>query len=173
MTPLRSWVCVAVVCVAATVRAQPTESIVLASPEAVFQSALDDALAPAGIAVIAAGNVPPPSLAALSAASRELADRAHATATVWLIEGAGEATLVTYDRERDRLLVRQLPYALPLSATQAAEAARTARTMLRALRVTPDVDQPPPLVEDAPAIRETVVVPVRPALAASAVLGVR
>jgi hypothetical protein len=179
---LRIAICAAVVSLAATVWAQvpgedaptPKESIMFAGSDRVFQAALADAFAPAGMAVVAAGNVPAPSLADLSAASRALADRAHATATVWLIAGpAREATLVTYDRERDRVLVRQLPYVVPLSPTQAAEAARTARTMLRALRVTPDVDQPPPLVEDAPAIRKTVSTRDRPELAASAVFGVR
>ena len=150
------------------------ESIALAASDPVFAAALDEALAPAGMAVIAAGDVPAPSIAGLSTASRELADRLHATATVWLIEAPPGATLVTYDRERDRVLVRELPYALPLSAPQAAEAARTARTMLRALRVTPDVDQPPPLAVDAPAIRETVVVRDAPQrLSASAIFGVR
>jgi hypothetical protein len=158
---------------AAVPRAQPVESIVLAGSDVVFQSALGDALAPAGMSVVGAGDVPAPELAALGAASRELADRAHATATVWLIASGHEATLVTYDRERDRVLVRQLPFGLPLSPTQAAEAARTARTMLRALRVTPDVDQAPPHVEDAPAIRDTAVVRERPSLAASGTVGIR
>jgi len=164
---------VVVVMVATNASADPAEAIVLATSDAVFQDALGDALAAGGISVVPAGDVPAPSLAALSTASRELADRVHATATVWLIASPGGATLVAYDRERDRILVRQLPYPTPLAPLQAAEAARTARTMLRALRVTPDVDQQPPLVEDAPAIRDTVITRERPLLAASALVGIR
>jgi hypothetical protein len=155
--------------------AQPApEWIVVSAEDPAFRSALVEALAPAGMSVIVVADQPAPSVGELSGASRSLADREHATATVWLTPAAPGATLVTYDRERDRLLVRELPYQLPLSAFQAAEAARTARTMLRALRVTPDVDQPPPLAVDAPAIRD--VAPVlrdRPMFAASAMLGVR
>ena len=164
----------AVVAVSIPAAADPApESIALAAADPAFGAALDDALAPAGMAVIPAGEIPAPSIASLSTASRELADRLHSTATVWLIAAPTGATLVTYDRERDRLLVRELPYTLPLSAPQAAEAARTARTMLRALRVTPDIDQPPPLAIDAPAIREIVAVRESTRLSEGAVLGMR
>lgn len=163
---------VVVAAFAAHAAAQPaTESIVLAGGDPELQIALSEALAPAGMTVIAVGVVPAPGIDTLSTAARGLADRQHATATVWLIAGAADtATLITYDRERDRLLVRALPYALPLDATHAAEVARTARTMLRALRVTPDIDQPPPRVEDAPGIRNA---SGEPLLAASAIVGVR
>jgi hypothetical protein len=53
---------------------------------------------------------------------------------VWLQPTGRGATLVTYDRQVDRFVVREVPYALPLTATQAAETARMVRTMLRALR---------------------------------------
>src|SRR5438046_1473341 len=137
---------------AARVTAQPApESIVLAGTDPELRIALAEALAPAGMSVIAVGAVPAPAVDALSTASRDLADHEHASATVWLLaSGGNSATLITYDRERDRVLVRELRYTLPLGPTQAAEVARAARTMLRALRVTPDVDQPPPRVEDAP-----------------------
>jgi hypothetical protein len=159
---------------AARVAAQPApESIVLAGADPELRIALAGALAPAGMSVIAVGPVPAPAVDALSTASRELADRAHASATVWLLASGGKSTLITYDRERDRVLVREMSYTLPLGPTQAAEVARAARTMLRALRVTPDVDQPPPRVEDAPAIRDIGAVRDTPLLAASAMFGVR
>ncbi len=158
----------------ARVMAQPvSETIVLAGSDPVFQAALDEAVAPAGLGVIRAQDVTAPSLGALSTASRELADRLHATATVWLIASPNGITLVTYDRERDRLLIRELPFALPLSPPHAAEAARIARTMLRALRTSVDVDQPPPRVEDAPAIRAAVAAPEQRRVAVSALVGGR
>ena len=171
---MRLLVTCVIACVAARVAAQPApEWIVVAADDPAFRGALVEALAPAGMTVIVVASQDAPSVAELSAASRALADREHASATVWLTPSETGATLVTYDRDRDRLLVRELPFPLPLSPFQAAEAARTARTMLRALRVTPDVDQPPPLEVDAPEIRATAPAGDRPMLAASAVLGVR
>jgi len=167
-------VALVIVCFAVRASAQPApEWIVVAADDPAFRSALALALGPAQMNVIVVANQPAPSVGELSAASRALADREHATATIWLTPAATGATLVTYDRDRDRLLVRELPFLLPLSPFQAAEAARTARTMLRALRVTPDVDQPPPLEADAPEIREAAPVRDRAMFAASAVLGVR
>ncbi len=112
-----------------------------------FRAALSDALAPAGMTVIEA-EATPPSLGDLPAGSRELADREHAAGTVWLIGSPNGSTLVAYDRAVDRVLVRELPYTLPLASTQAAEAARMTRTMLRALHAMPESEQqkpPPPL----------------------------
>ena len=173
-TVLRIVLATIVVLVARAVVAQPvSESIVLAGSDPVFQSALDEAVAPAGLGVIRASDVTAPSLGALSTASRELADRLHATATVWLISSPSGVTLVTYDRERDRLLIRELPFELPLSPTHAAEAARIARTMLRALRTSPDIDQPPPTVEEAPKLRAEVSAPSQHKLAVSALVGDR
>jgi hypothetical protein len=173
-TVLRIVLATIVVLVARAVLAQPvSESIVLAGSDPVFQSALDEAVAPAGLGVIRASDVTAPSLGALSTASRELADRLHATATVWLIASPSGVTLVTYDRERDRLLIRELRFDLPLSPTHAAEAARIARTMLRALRTSPDIDQPPPTVEDAPKLRAEVSAPSQRQLAVSALVGGR
>jgi len=171
---LRIPLAMAVVLAAAHAGAQPvTEAIALAGSDPVFQAALGDAVAPAGMGVIRAAEVAPPSLGGLSAASRELADRLHATATVWLLESPHGLTLVTYDRERDGLLIRELPFALPLSAEHAAEAARIARTMLRALRTSPDVDQPPPRVEEAPKLRAEVAAPIERRLAVAALVGGR
>ncbi|HEY0253389.1 MAG TPA: hypothetical protein VGC41_17765 [Kofleriaceae bacterium] len=156
------------------VTAQPAEeTIVLAGSDAVFKAALDEALAPAGMGVVRARDVTAPSIGALSTASRELADRLHATATVWLIGSGTNITLVTYDRERDRLLIRELAFHEPLSPPQAAEAARIARTMLRALRTSPDIDQLPPRVEDAPKIRENIASPEARRLAVGALVGGR
>lgn len=174
MPRLRIGLAMVVVLATARVMAQPvSESIVLAGSDPVFQAALDEAVAPAGFDVIRAQEVTAPSLGALSTASRELADRLHATATVWLIASPAGITLVTYDRERDRLLVRELPFTLPLLAPQAAEAARIARTMLRALRTSVDVDQPPPRVEDAPALRTAVAAPAPRRLGISTLVGGR
>jgi hypothetical protein len=174
MRALRSALAMVIVLAAARGMAQPaSEAIVLAGSDPVFQAALDEALAPAGLGVVRAGEVTAPSLGALATASRELADRLHATATVWLIASPAGITLVTYDRERDRLLVRELAFTLPLSPPHAAEAARIARTMLRALRTSVDVDQPPPRVEDAPAIRAAVAAPDQRRLGVSALVGGR
>ncbi len=129
----------------AVAAARDREPIALVTADAAFASALDDALVPAEIVSI--GAQPAPSAAELTTRSRELADEQRATATVWLLPAPHGAMLVAYDRSVDRLLVRELPYRLPLSAAQAAEAARMARTMLRALRVAAESDaEPEPVV---------------------------
>ncbi len=129
----------------AVAAARDREPIALVTADAAFASALDDALVPAEIVSI--GAQPAPSAAELTTRSRELADEQGATATVWLLPAPHGAMLVAYDRSVDRLLVRELPYRLPLSAAQAAEAARMARTMLRALRVAAESDaEPEPVV---------------------------
>ncbi len=125
----------------AVAAARDREPIALVTADAAFASALDDALVPAEIVSI--GAQPAPSAAELTTRSRELADEQRATATVWLLPAPHGAMLVAYDRSVDRLLVRELPYRLPLSAAQAAEAARMARTMLRALRVAAESDAEP------------------------------
>jgi hypothetical protein len=135
---------------ASVAEARSGEPIVVVGDDAAFAAALDDALLPAGLDVLGSGSVTAPSLAELPARSRELADREHASATVWLLPSPTGATLVAYDRGVDRLLVRELPYRLPLSAPQAAEAARMVRTMLRALRVAEEDQPPPPPVVSAP-----------------------
>jgi hypothetical protein len=133
--------------------AAPDEPIVLASGDDTFRAALSDALAPAGMLVVSVAEPPSPTIGDVASTSRELADGQRASATVWLVLAGDGATLVTYDREVDRVLVRSLPYRSPLTPTQAAEAARMARTMLRALRVTPDLNLPPPRAVDAAAVR--------------------
>ena len=147
--------------------ARPGEPIVVVSADPAFGTALDDALVPAGMAVVAVGDVAPPSIAELSAESRKLADREHATATVWLLPASAGSTLVTYDRGVDRVLVRELPYASPLSTTQAGEAARMVRTMLRALRTPETSDTPVATVKPAIVIAP----PPAPWLAASVGIG--
>lgn len=141
--------------------AEPHESIALASNDASFRTALTDAMAASAATVVPTDDAEPPSLADLTAGSRALADRVHATATVWLIAGPTGSTLVAYDRDVDRVLVRELPYALPLNRAQAAEAARVTRTMLRALRAMPESERPkviapppPPPELPPPAITE-------------------
>jgi hypothetical protein len=158
---------IALVLVVSTAMADAStgEPIVLINADAAFASALDDALVPAGMEVVSLGSLAAPSSAELTTRSRELADQQGAVATVWLMPAAAGATLVAYDRRVDRLLVRDLPYALPLSAPQAAEAARMVRTMLRALRVAKESEvAPPPPVVVPPA-------PPLPLLAASVGLG--
>ncbi len=134
------------------------EVVVVASSEATFRAALQDALAPTGMEVVAVGDEPP-SVAELSVTARAIADREHASSTVWLIAAADKTTLVAYDRDVDRVLVREVPYVIPLTAAQAAEIARMARTMLRALRVTPELDLPLPRVAEARVERSRVDVP--------------
>jgi hypothetical protein len=87
-----------------------------------------------GTGVTSIGDRPTPSLAELGPESRRLADAHHAIATVWILTNAAGATLVTYERTADRFVVREVPYKLPLDATQAAETARMVRVMLRAVR---------------------------------------
>jgi hypothetical protein len=107
-------------------------TIVLVAGDATFVEALRDALVTRRVQAI--GALPSPALAELATESRRIADKYDAIGTVWLSPASGGATIVTYDRTADRFLVRELAYALPLSPTQAAEAARMVRTMLRALR---------------------------------------
>lgn len=110
----------------------PDPTVVVVSADVAFEEALRDALVDRKVTRI--GPAANPALADLAAESRRLADVHHALSTVWLSPASTGATLVTYDRASDRFLVRELVYALPLTPTQAAEAARMVRTMLRALR---------------------------------------
>jgi hypothetical protein len=112
--------------------------VVVIGADAAFDEALSDTLV--DNRVVSAGQLPTPALGELTAESRRIADERGATATVWLSRAANGATLVTYERKTDRFLVRELPYAPPLSVTQAAEAARMVRTMLRALTAADDSD---------------------------------
>jgi hypothetical protein len=114
---------------------EASPSVVVIGGDPAFHEALGDTLVDNQI--IAAGQLPTPALGDLGAESRRVADERGAVATVWLSRATkattNGATLVTYDRTTDRFLVRELPYAPPLTATQGAEAARMVRTMLRAL----------------------------------------
>lgn len=134
--------------------APEADPIALATDDLAFRAAISDALAPSGMLVRLAPDTAPAQIADITAASREIADREHAAATVWFVFVAEGAMLIVYDRGVDRLLVRSLPYGAPLSAAQAAEAARMTRTMLRALRVTEPEPPHPDVV--APAIREPI-----------------
>jgi hypothetical protein len=128
--------CVALLALVARVNAN---TVVVSGGDEAFRSALADILVDADVVLVDDAT---PVLGELGLASRRLADDRGATAIVWLTATADGATLVTYDRTTDRFVVRELPFALPLAATQAAEAARMVRTMLRALRVE-DVAEPP------------------------------
>ncbi|MBA3818606.1 MAG: hypothetical protein H0X17_06910, partial [Deltaproteobacteria bacterium] len=134
-------VVLSVVALASPTLAEPATHVVVAGRDRVLAAALGDAFAPSGMTVVEVADAPPGSIAELAVASRALADREQARSVVWLIVDPGGATLVTYDREVDRVLVRTLPYAPPLTAARAAETARMARTMLRALQI-PDEPEP-------------------------------
>jgi hypothetical protein len=155
---VRRWIAFLVVAWAAPAAA---DSVALATSDPSFHRALSDALVTTGMTVVIASDAAPPALGELTAGSRALADREHATATVWLVAAASGSTLVAYDRGVDRVLVRELPYRVPLTASQAAEAARMTRTMLRALRVMPQ-SEPPKEVVTPPPHEPAVVVPVEP-----------
>ncbi|HUJ63707.1 MAG TPA: hypothetical protein VLX92_34645, partial [Kofleriaceae bacterium] len=107
----------AIVVLAAVSRAaaEPREIVVVIADDAAFQSALDAELAPAGITTRRI-EATPPTLTDIARVSRALADREHATATIWLVSAAGTTTLVAYDRDVDRMLVRALALAEPLDA---------------------------------------------------------
>ncbi|MDQ3369819.1 MAG: hypothetical protein M3680_30745, partial [Myxococcota bacterium] len=139
---MRVWLALLiVVALASPTLAGPATRVVVAGRDRVLAAALGDAFAPSGMTVIEVGDVPPRSIAELAVASRGVADREQARSVVWLIIDPGGATLVTYDRQVDRVLVRTLPYAPPLTAARAAETARMARTMVRALQI-PDEPEP-------------------------------
>jgi hypothetical protein len=139
---VRALVVAAIVALSPMAGADPAgEIVVVVGQDAQFAAALGDALAPAAITQT---HGEPPSLGDLPARSREIADRAQASATIWLVPSGAGTTLVSYDRGADRVLVRELPYAPPFTGAQAAEAARIVRTMLRALREAPEVDRGPP-----------------------------
>lgn len=110
------------------------DTIALVSGDAALHTALVDA----GNDVLDTSETAP-GVGDLAASSRAVADRLGATVTVWLIASASTTSLVTYDRVSDRVIVRELPYAPPLDAARATEAARIVRTMLRSMRA-PDVD---------------------------------
>jgi hypothetical protein len=144
---------IVVVAVGSSAIADPArDRVVVATGDAEFRSDLADALGPSDFSLVVVDE-PIPTLADVTRISRGLADREHATAAVWLVASPSGSTLVTYDRGVDRVLVRTLVFAPPLSPAQGAEAARMARTMLRALRVTPDINLPPPHPDEARAIR--------------------
>lgn len=138
---------------AAVARAAPPETVVIVSDDTGFAQAADEAFRAAGVLAVRVGDLAAPAIADLTSASRQLADGEHATAAVILVFGGEGATLIAYDRGVDRALMRVLPYRAPLGPRESAEAAHMARTMLRALRVTPELDLPLPHPQEALAIR--------------------
>jgi hypothetical protein len=121
------------------------DTLLVISDDPAFRSAVVTAVAPDQMSVRVA-DVPTPSLETIAQASRDASQREHADAAAWLLAAGQGATLIVYDRNVDRVLVRSLPYTGKLDAAQAAEAARITRTMLRALRVVDDAApaRPPP-----------------------------
>jgi hypothetical protein len=129
------------------------EMVVVVASDVTFRGALRNALAPAGMDIVVATDIAP-ALDQLSSAARHIAERESASSVVWLLSAEHQSTLVTYDRDVDRSLIRTIDYDAPLSAVEATEAARTARTMLRSLRLTPDLDLPLPTAADARVVRD-------------------
>jgi hypothetical protein len=135
--------------------AQSSERVAVSAHDPALIAALGDALAP--LQVTAVDDAAPTSIGDLTAASRRLVDREHTRAAIWLISDGGVTTLVAYDRGADRVLVRTVPYATPLDDAQAAVAARSARAMLRALRVDEEAEARPMIVGEGPVAPEPVV----------------
>lgn len=138
----------AVFAFAGAAAAEP-DRVVVATADRVLAGALTDAFAPAGLVVVQVADAAPASIGELATMSRTVAERERAAAVVWFVIDQDGATLVAYDHGVDRVLVRPLPYAPPLSAERAAETARAARTMLRALKLADEPDRPqrpPPVV---------------------------
>lgn len=145
-----------------TARAE-SQRVAVAASDRVLVTAIVDALAPQGMSVVEVADAPPSSVAELGATSRTVAERERASAVVWLIADAQGATLVAYDRDVDRVLVRPLPYGPPFTAVRAAETARAARTMLRALKIPDEPEpQPTPPVPTPPEIVTVVPLPSAP-----------
>ncbi len=153
-------IAIAIVIALTSVAQAEVDRVVVAASDRVLVSALGDAFAPSGTIVIAVSDTPPAAISELTTMSRTVAEREHAGAVVWLLVDQEGATLVAYDRKVDRVLVRPLPYAPPLSAAGAAETARAARTMLRALAIADEPERP--VVVVAPPDTATVTVPVAP-----------
>jgi hypothetical protein len=123
--------------------AQADGKIVAATADRALVTALTDAFAPIGMAIVEVADPPPAAIGELTALSRTIAEREQASGVVWLLVDREGATLVAYDREVDRVLVRPLRYGPPLSAEFAAETARAARTMLRALKLADEPERQP------------------------------
>jgi hypothetical protein len=134
----------AVVLFATQVAHAEPKRVVVATSDRALAGALGAALAPSGMDIVEVGDAPPAAINELSTLSRTVAERERARAVVWLLVDGESATLVAYDRDVDRVLVRPLPYAPPLSAARAAETARAARTMLRALKLSDEQERPAP-----------------------------
>jgi len=130
-------VALVILCSVAAVRAESDDSInfhiVLVGNDPELVDALKLVMEGRNTGVIAVGDRPSPSLAELGPESRRLADAYKAVATVWLSPTAAGATLVTYQRDVDRFVAREVPYKLPLDETQAFETARMVSVMLRSL----------------------------------------
>lgn len=152
----------------ASARVASAENVVVAGRDAALVAALGDALAPQQ--VIAVEDSAPTSVGALTGASRQLVARENAAAAIWLIHDGTITTLVAYDRDADRVLVRTVPYTPPLDDAQAAVTARSARAMLRALAVDEESSpQPAPIAVVVKPQTE----PATPQLATMAGLGAR
>jgi hypothetical protein len=132
--------------------AQHQETAVVVASDEAFRAALRDALTPTGMRLITMDDAAP-SIWEVSVVGRQIAEREHASCVVWLIATDQGSTIVAYDRDVDRVLIRNVAYSAPLTATKAAAAARTTRTMLRALRITPDLDEALPTAAAARVVR--------------------
>jgi hypothetical protein len=129
---------------------QQPARVVVATSDRILLAALADALFPAGMIVMQVDDAAPAAIGELTATSRTVAEREGAAAVVWLLLETEGMTLVAYDRAVDRVLVRPLPYIPPLSPARAAETARAARTMLRALKRADDSEPERPAIVEVP-----------------------
>ena len=137
---------VALVVLAGTAHAD-SQRVVVATMDRILFTALSDAFVPTGMIVVQVADAAPAAIGELATMSRTVAERERAVAVIWFVIDKEGATLVAYDHSVDRVLVRPLPYGPPLSAERAAETARAARTMLRALKLSDEPDpRPPPVV---------------------------
>lgn len=142
------WAVLVLVVLAGLAHAQPAR-VAVATTDRTLVAALADAVFPSGMVVLPVDDIPPAAIGELTATSRAVAAREGAAAVIWLLPEAEGATLVAYDRRVDRVLVRPLPYAPPLTAARAAETARAARTMLRALTLSEEPEPQPPATPPA------------------------
>lgn len=152
----------------ASVRIAGAENVVVAGRDAALVAALGDALAPQH--VVAVDDIAPASVGELTAASRQVVARENAAAAIWLIHDGTITTLVAYNRDADRVLLRTVPYSPPLDDAQAAVTARSARAMLRALALDEEsTPEPAPIAVVVKPEAE----PAAPQLATMAGLGAR
>jgi hypothetical protein len=117
--------------------------VLVVGGDAELSSAVQIALAPWGVEVVAsAGPAPPSTMPEAARRAEALGSDAQALAVVWAAEG----TLWIWDRAGEQLSARPLRAALPLDAGAAASAALSVKTVLRSTLIAPEPERlvPPP-----------------------------